>query len=191
MASADTGTLNEDLHPAYGLSVDTLVKGPQCSKTSQFCFLCSFQTKDLEIKGDRDGEVYESLEEYIRSLAGRNELNVIVDKVFEEYDTGIRQRVEFVHPITKATVVAPRWSKNSIKRHLVFSPECKGLFDDVMKQILKTVIYNLDGKIFHPDKSVHKENHKMLLSTMEEYMRVERFSERFMTSSSRKRRKFE
>ena len=121
--------------PAYGVDAATLVDAPQCSQSGEFCFLCAFEA-------DANGnDLYGSVVDLVEHLvAQKREIASIVRQVSQVYDTTVRDSVVYNHPDTDEEIRQPHWSHSSIRRHLLFSTQFSGLFDQVVQHILHSLV---------------------------------------------------
>ena len=136
--------------PAYGLDPATLVDAPQCSASGEFCFLCQFEP-DCE-----GNDLYTCITDLIDHMAHhKRELPAIVREVGRVYASQVRDSVEYRHEDTGELVQRPEWSASSIKRHLLFSTQFSGLFDQIVRHILHSLVVRhnatmLDGETGDP-----------------------------------------
>ena len=110
--------------------------GPQCSGSTDFCFLCEFADSSVTASRSLVAEV-KALAKQLASE--RKELPVVVAAVAQAYNKGVRQFVEWHNPVTDKVVRAPAWTRDSIQRHLLYSSEFP-LFDEGVTQIFHALI---------------------------------------------------
>ena len=133
--------------PAYNL-LECGPSQPQCSGDStQFCFFCSFESSD---DGGVDGQANDhpsSLRSLVHALLHqKREVHAIIVKVYEAYNKNIRAEVTWTNPAGEE-VVGPAWSKDSIKRHLVSSPEFPAIFEDAIESIYTNIISSQNSRM--------------------------------------------
>lgn len=125
--------------PLYG--IDGHGTGPQCSHSHDFCFFCAFDECPEAANKNSSADLYGSLKDVVRSMAASNrELPVIVNMVHNHYEEHVRDFVEYEHPQTRAVISKPVWTRQSIRRHLLFSTEFKELFNVVIQQMYHSMI---------------------------------------------------
>lgn len=125
--------------PLYG--IDGHGCGPQCSHSQDFCFFCTFDECPEAATSDSGADLYNSLKDVVRSMAKSNrELSTIVNTLHNHYDEHVRAYVEYEHPETRALIKQPVWTKQSIRRHLLYSTEFRELFNVVIQQMYHSMI---------------------------------------------------
>ena len=123
--------------PLYG--VEAQDGGPQCSASTDFCFLCHFEQSPTQIGTPAD--LYGSLVETINLMGEQNrELSQIVDKVSDNYENFIRPHVSYRHPETCILIEKPAWVKASIRRHLLYSAQFRSLFHITIEQMYHSIL---------------------------------------------------
>lgn len=145
--------------------------GPQCSEhPGDFCFFCAYE-KDPNAEAGSAADLYGSLTDLVRSMERqRKEFPAIVDAVSAAYEGQIRPHVH--DPEFGA---APEWSPASIERHLTFSSQFEGVFDNAVTQVFHALIDKqnntvVDGVTGH----VIEERRVALMSTLDHYMKWQR-----------------
>lgn len=146
------------------INADGAVGGLQCSAHQDtFCFLCAFaQYSEATDPGEEDAVV--GIEHLITRLAsdGHDIVNV-VDAVARQYNKHIRPDVVYVDPITKVTTRCPRWERDAIQRHIIFSSRWPDLFHSIQTNTLRGILtveasklLDLDtGEIVEPNKNAY------------------------------------
>lgn len=145
-AEDDTGeaatVVMEERTPAYSLLEGGPVQ-PQCSgNANEFCFFCAFESSAAaDGSGDSDGSDHPtSMRSLVRALIDqKREVHTIIQKVKEAYDKNVRPEVLWRTPDGKE-IRHPAWSLESIKRHLVASPEFPAIFEDAVELIFANII---------------------------------------------------
>jgi len=137
--------------PAYDISGWNVSGscGPQCSMSANYCFLCTFREESDDIT---DGEEDDcgALKTMIRALAReKKEIPTIVNSVYSLYEKHIRPQCEYTHPLTGVLVKKPKWNKNSIQTHLIYSREFPDLFDSIVEQVFHTVINSQQQRVMN------------------------------------------
>ena len=123
--------------PLYG--VEAQDGGPQCSASTDFCFLCHFEQSPAQINTPAD--LYGSLVEMINCMGEQNrELSHIVNKVSDNYENFIRPHVSYTHPETCIVIENPAWVKASIRRHLLYSAQFRSLFHITIEQMFHSIL---------------------------------------------------
>jgi len=131
-----------------------------CSGSNEFCFLCAYtSTEDCEV----------DLRAHIQELAGQGqEVVTIANAVSAIYNEHIRHTV--AHERADGTVErSPRWSVDSIRRHLLLSPEYESVFNNYQHFLFKSIILRQADKIVDDEGDVDSESTKQLLSTLRQY----------------------
>jgi len=142
--------------------------GPQCSADGEFCFFCAFR------ESGETGDVCADLKAMVRIMVGqRKELSVIVDALSVAYTTDLQAEVTYTNP-TGVVVRAPAWSHNSIQKHLVFSTEFAGLFENIVTHIHQSIIMHLNAKMVRPNGEVAEDSRKALVDTVASLQRWQR-----------------
>lgn len=132
--------------PAYGLDPSTMVDAPQCSSSGEFCFLCAFEADS------DDNCLYGSIVDLIEHLARtKRELPFIVRQVRDTYNATVRDVVKYKHPDSGQEIEKPAWSLASIRRHLLFSCQFGGLFDQVVRSILHSLVVRHNANMIDAD----------------------------------------
>ena len=122
--------------PLYGIEESD--GGPQCSASTDFCFLCQFEHDPLQIGTPTD--LYGNLVEIITAMGEQNrELNHIVEVVHKNYNKNIRPHVSYTHPETCIEINEPAWVKASIRRHLLYSAQFRSLFHITIEQMFHSI----------------------------------------------------
>lgn len=125
--------------PLYG--IDGHGCGPQCSQSQDFCFFCTFDECPEAATSDSGADLYNSLKDVVRSMGKSNrELSTIVTTLHNHYEEHVRAYVEYEHPETRAVIKQPVWTKQSIRRHLLYSTEFRELFNVVIQQMYHSMI---------------------------------------------------
>ena len=112
--------------------------GPQCSASSDFCFLCHFEREPSEVGSPAD--LYGSLVDTINTLGDqKKELEHIVSIVHGHYEKYVRPHVAYVHPDTHVEITSPAWVKASIRRHLLYSAQFRNLYHITIEQMYHSI----------------------------------------------------
>ena len=133
--------------PAYNLDTWSVGRGgPQCSQKGEFCYFCAFNNPNIEeqdAKQKRTGnDDFTALWDIVDVLVQqRKELPHIINAVHGIYNKHVRPTVKYIHPDTNQTILKPVWSKDSIKRHLLFSSNYPELFDNVVDHIFHSISF--------------------------------------------------
>lgn len=157
----DTVVGAEAFEPTHALT--TAGHGPSCAASTDFCLFCKFSD------GESDGLVAQ-LKGLVRALHNeKKELGAIVDAVHRAYNDGIRDQVEWTRP-SGAVVAKPQWSKTAIRRHILFSNEFTGLFDEAVDQIFQSLIWRYNNCAVDASSGLPNEEHrKALVDTIAQY----------------------
>ena len=157
---ADTVMGIEAFEPTHGLT--TSGHGPSCAASPDFCLFCKFADDG------QDGMVSQ-LKALIRALhTEKKDLGAIVDAVHRAYNDGVRSQVEWSGPA--GCIKAPQWSKTAIRRHILFSNEFTGLFDDAIDQIFQSLIWRYNNCCIDSGTGLPNEEHrKALVDTIAQY----------------------
>ena len=84
--------------------------------------------------------LYENLKDIVRTMASnKKEIDAIIRAVSKNYEEYVRQHVEYCHPVTNVTISHPEWTTESIKRHLLYSTEFRGLFQAALEQVFHSL----------------------------------------------------
>jgi hypothetical protein len=131
-----------------------------CSGSREFCFLCSYSsTSDCEV----------DLRAHIDELVGTGlEVKTIAKAVYEIYNEHLRDTVVFERHDGVA-VRGPEWSIESIRRHLLLSPEYDEVFSTYQDFLFKSIILRQADRIVSEDGDVDSDSTKALLSTIKHY----------------------
>lgn len=119
----------------------------QCSSSKDYCFLC----ENVDPEGS-DGNAA-AIRTFVRELvAQKKEMPFVINSVHEIYSTEMAEQRE--------------WSKESIKRHLLFSTEFEGLFSCVVDQLFVSLIMRTQARMVDETGAVDETNRKALLETI-------------------------
>lgn len=148
----------EEVHPAYPISSNTR-NGPQCSQhKDDFCFFCEYASSGPDVGSDID--LRGSLTALINLLHRENrELAHIVESVHDRYTNSVRPHVPD----------QPHWSRDSIKRHLLYSTEFSELFVGVVTQVFQTIICSLNDTMMDDDNRVIEHTRRAFVDTITAY----------------------
>lgn len=140
-----------DQPPLYGFGG----LGPQCSGSTDFCFFCAFDNGgSANISEDN---LHENLKDIVRQMAeNKKEINSIVTAVHNNYTQYVQQHVEYCHPVTNIKMTAPEWNTESIKRHLLYSTEFRGLFQAALEQVFHSVFTVQSAGLVATDETTGK-----------------------------------
>lgn len=142
---------------AYPLIDGTTTDAPQCSGSTDFCFMCEYSEG---VAGDAD--VVGELKALAKALAGEGkEVPVIVAALQAAYDETARDLVEWKAP-NGETIERPEWTVASINRHILFSTELN-VFGNAVDQILHSVIYTLNNTLVDRATGLVVEEHRKAL----------------------------
>lgn len=141
--------------PAYNTNAWTLSdsRGPQCSQSGEFCFLCQFlprkchdeyDEEETEITDDdptQNCDWVKRIKNSISALvAEKIERPKIVQHIHLIYKKHIQEHIEYINPFTNAVVRAPAWTHSAIDRHLVHSQEWPDLFESTIDQTFHAIL---------------------------------------------------
>lgn len=122
----------------------------QCSNAKEYCFLC----ENVDPEGS-DGNAA-AIRTFVRELVSqKKEMPFVVNSVYEIYTTEMGEQRE--------------WSKESIKRHLLFSTEFEGLFSCVVDQLFVSLIMRTQSRMLDETGAVDETNRKALLETIKAF----------------------
>lgn len=154
--------------PAYGIDPATHTDGPQCSASHEFCFFCYFESDPATAGTDCD--LHGSLKSLVDHLGSADkELPMIVESVHNAYQTTVRPHITWDNP-TGVLVHNPVWSKDSIRRHLLYSAEFATLFNSVIRQIFHSIIIKQNESMVDADTGMVVDDHrKAFLQTVTGY----------------------
>ena len=106
----------------------------------------------------------------------------------QAYNENCRSYVEWKHPLTKKTIRAPVWSRDSITRHLLYSVEFP-LFDESVNQIYHSLIVAEQNVVMDPTTNrVRPEAKKELLTTIGSYAKWLETRDRIASSGTKRKR---
>ena len=139
MNTPHSNDLGADLwegQPLYGHEAKD--GGPQCSASSDFCFLCHFEHSPTDVGTPAD--LYGSLVDTINSLGEqKRELEHIIAVVHQQYEKYVRPHLSYVHPDTNIEIKNPAWVKASIRRHLLYSSQFRSLYHITIEQMYHSI----------------------------------------------------
>jgi hypothetical protein len=141
----------------------TAGNGPQCSP-DEYCFWCVFQ-----INVEEGVEcLYSASKAIARININQNkELGHVVDLVYQDYETNIREEIEYANRRTGAIDESPKWSRASILRHLVYSREFQGAFDSMAEFSLRAMFCRLnENAIFTDTGEVNEKVRTAMVNTL-------------------------
>lgn len=140
-----------DHPPLYGLGG----VGPQCSGSTDFCFFCAFDNGGNAKLSDTN--LYENLKDIVVQMAqNKKEISSIVTAVHNNYTQYVQQHVEYCHPVTQVSMKAPEWNTESIKRHLLYSTEFRGLFQAALEQVFHSLFTVQSAGLVATDETTGK-----------------------------------
>jgi len=146
----------------YSMTPSQLTGCPQCSQSSDFCFLCEFSS---EIETDAVAQIKLIANEL---TADKKEVGVVSAAMVEAYDELARAHVSWTAPGGQV-IEAPVWSRTSAARHLMFSIEFQA-FDNAVDQIFHTIIYKLNESAVERDTgNIIESSRRALLDTISKY----------------------
>jgi hypothetical protein len=132
-------------------------KSPQCSQSSDFCFLCEYATT-----GNGDSDVVGDMKALARAMAeDGKEVPTIVAAVSEMYAEQARDFVQWKQP-SGIILDKPEWSDASITRHLLFGAQSP-IFDNAVDQIFTSIILNLNNSLLDKENGLVVEEHRKAL----------------------------
>lgn len=146
--------------------------GPQCSQhPGEFCFFCAYE-KDPNAEAGSAADLYGSLVDLVNSMnRQQKEFPAIVDAVAVAYETQIRPHVS--DPKFGAQ---PEWTAEAIERHLTFSAQFEGVFDSAVTQLFHSLVNAQNATVLDATTGhVIEENRAALMSTLDHYMKWQRF----------------
>lgn len=160
--------------PAYSLTGRQVgTGGPQCSQTDEYCYFCAFKRCDEEEMEDTGGDTPDAvaLWDLVESMANQGkELHVIVEDVWSIYRKDIQKSIVYEHPTTNIRIDKPAWSKESVRRHLLFSATWPELFDASVTSMFQSMIYNQNNHVMDPRSDmVIEERRTALLDTIKQF----------------------
>ena len=137
--------------PLYGLNGN----GPQCSGSTDFCFFCAYDNGGNTESSEQN--LYDNLKDIVRSMAeNKKEIDAIIQAVAKNYEEYVRQHVEYCHPVTNVTLSRPEWTTESIKRHLLYSTEFRGLFQAALEQVFHSLFTVQSASLVETDHDTGK-----------------------------------
>lgn len=162
-------------------------QGPQCSQhPDEFCFFCAYE-KDPNAEAGSAADLYGSLVDLVNSMnRQKKEFPAIVDAVAVAYETQIRPHVH-----DPSFGAQPEWCPEAIERHLTFSAQFEGVFDSAVTQLFHSIVDAQNETVMDAVTGhVIEENRAALMSTLDHYMKWQRFqagaATRAAKSSARK-----
>lgn len=157
MSSAATTTA-----ALYSMTPAQTTGCPQCSQSTDFCFLCEYSSGG---EADVVGRIKLIAHEL---TAEKKEIGVVAAAMVEAYDDLARPEVVWNAPNGEA-IAAPAWTRTSAARHLMFSVEFQA-FDNAVDQIFHTLIYKLNGAAVERDSgTVIEATRVALVDTISKY----------------------
>jgi len=146
--------------------------GPQCSEhADDFCFFCAYE-KDPNAEAGSAADLYGSLVDLVNSMTRqKKEFPAIVDAVATAYESQIRPFID--DPVHGS---APAWLPSSIERHLTYSNQFGAVFDGAVTQVFHSLVAAQNATMVDATTGhVIEENRKALMSTLDSYMKWQRF----------------
>lgn len=154
-----------DTLPLYGIDERSAAEAPQCSSCGEFCFLCTFEGAT---EGN-DEDIYTTITDLVNHMAQqKKEFVTIVRAVAQQYQQKIRPHVHFTHPETGQKVDKPEWTRSSIRRHLLFSGQFPQLFNEIVRHMLRGLVYRHNATLIdaHTGDPI-EEKRKALMDTLQ------------------------
>jgi len=162
--------------PAYNLDTWNVGRGgPQCSQNGEFCYFCAFtnpnSTPQSDKKRNNKNDDCSALWDIVDTLVEqKKELPHVINTVHTIYSKHVQPSVKYIHPDTKTSIYKPSWSKDSIKRHLLFSSNYPQLFDNVVDHIFQSIIYSQNNTVMDPSTmSVIEDRRSSLMDTINNF----------------------
>ena len=159
--------------PAYNLDTWSVGRGgPQCSQNGEFCYFCAFNNPNTDAQTAKQKKTgnddLTALWDIVDTLVEQHkELPHIINAVHSIYTKHVRPTVKYIHPDTNQHMLKPAWSKDSIKRHLLFSSNYPQLFDNVVEHIFHSLIYIQNNNVMDPsDMTVIEDRRSSLMDTI-------------------------
>ena len=155
--------LQSQYEPLYSMSPNQTSACPQCSRSSDFCFLCEYAS--LDNANDAVNNIKTLGQELARE---KKEISTIAAAMVEAYDESVRSELEWKSK--NGTIVqAPQWTKAAASRHIMFSTEFQA-FDNAVEQIFHTLIYNLNSRAVESSTgNVCEDTRKALVDSISKY----------------------
>jgi len=149
----------------YSLLPTESTSAPQCSQSTDFCFFCEYS----DGPADDGSNIVGDLKQLGQALAEeKKETATIVTALVEAYDNAARTQVVWRAP-NGTDVIAPEWTRTSVMRHIMFSPEFQA-FDNAVDQMFHTMIYKLNNTAVERDTgNVIEDTRRALVGTIEAY----------------------
>ena len=156
---------------AYGVCPSTNTDSPGCEGSHEFCFFCAFESDPESVGTDCD--LYGSMEDLVRSLADQNkDIPTIIQLVDRFYRQTVQPHIEWTNPHTGIHTKSPVWSRDSIRRHLLFSNNFSQLFSAVVRSMFVSLICKQNESLISRETGMVVEDHrKAFLETVEGYRR--------------------
>jgi len=121
----------------------------QCSSSQEYCFLCD----NVDPEG-ADGDAA-AVRKFVRELvAQKKELPFVVNSVHMIYTSQMQIDGQ------------KTWSRESIKRHLLFSTEFQTLFNSVVDQLFISIIMRTQARMVNEIGGVDEQSRKALLESI-------------------------
>jgi hypothetical protein len=178
--------------PAYNLDTWSVGRGgPQCSQKSEFCYFCAFNNPNIghneEQLKQNNNDDFTALWDIVDTLVEqKKEIAVIIHTVHTIYSKHVRPTVKYIHPDTNKVILTPTWSKDSIKRHLLFSSNYPELFDNAIDHMFQAIIYSQNNTVMDPSNmSVIEDRRSALMDTIGNFSKWKTSQHKISSSQSK------
>lgn len=152
---------DDERYPAYVHNTwhtGITTKGPQCSASGNWCFMCS-------CAAGGENNPLDNIKSMIRIMIDQHkELPTIVLAVEEVYNATARPQCSYKTDGGQL-IEAPAWSKNSIATHLICSTEFPELHHNVVVQVYQSMLATLNNHMLTADGNLDDAKRKAYIET--------------------------
>jgi hypothetical protein len=171
----DTLEISTRCGPVYDyrsqIEGDEAPGGLQCSAhPNDFCFLCSFSHFSEATEPGEEDEVV-GIENLITRLAeDQYDIVEVVQAVHKQYNNHIRPSVVYANPKTREITQKPRWSRESIERHITFSSKWPSLFNSIHTNVFRGILVTEASRLMDLDTGeIIEANKDAYFKTIDKY----------------------
>jgi hypothetical protein len=148
--------------PAYAAMHPDRGSNPQCSGSTNFCFLCEYQDNG----GEED--LYRDIKTLIKTMIDqKREQSAIVSHVFRTYEDCVRDHAEWRRGTE--IIKRPKWSRDSIYRHLTYSTEFRDAFDDIIERTFHSIMLKTNDHMVDEEGRIVEAQRKAFVDTVKAY----------------------
>ena len=147
-----------------------------CAGHNEFCFFCEYDQTDA-CPDEAEEDLRADLAAYASSMiSNKRELTTIARNIQKAYRTQVRPYVTYTPAGTDAEIPKPDWSLKSIERHLMFSTEFRGVFNDYVERTFHGMLVRVGDTAITEDGTLCETRGKQWTSLVKAYADFRKFN---------------